>query len=709
VIMQASQWTTEIIVISAVLALASLVIGYFIATLRQGRQIGTLTAQLEQAQQGQASAMAASTALSEQLKAAEARSQELQVAESTLKAKLQAAFDNVTRLNHELQESKDAKAAQNLKLEDANRQHHETAKRLETAQADSRSLHEQVTDLRDRLSTAQAAITSLQGERDNLKNELASLDASAKVAATGEREAREQLAEIRQQLASRTQQYNELLGRYQPLSNQHAELNTSLQKREELVAELRDRLNAAEAVNAQLQADRDQLKDSLANEGKRSQSLATSEREVREQLQDIKAQQVAAAERYEALHSRFTAQSSEYTKLKTELDEREASHARELANFEQQKASLSEQFKLLSNEILEAKTQALQESSKLSLSAVMTPFQQSIDTFKREVQEIHHRETTQQGELRKELESLKALNQQITTEAHELSTALRGQKKLQGNWGELVLENVLDRSGLQKGKDYDREVSFTTEEGRQRPDAVVYLPQGKHLIIDAKVSLNAYTRFVNAEDEGERAIALKEHVQAVGNRIKELADRDYYKLPGLNSPDMVFMFIPIESAFVEALKADETLFQRAIENNVLVATPTTLLTSLNIVRQLWRYEDQNKHTAALASRAEAVFKKLNTFLASFEKIKKGLETATEAYVKAEGQLVSGKGNLVKQVGEFKNLAPAIKAQLPAYFADKAALEIDFIPTEQSIEVLTDSADDEELLAEADTETDYETA
>ncbi|WP_313303940.1 DNA recombination protein RmuC [Stutzerimonas balearica] len=707
--MQASQWTTEIIVISAVLALASLVIGYFIATLRQGRQIGTLTAQLEQAQQAEASASATSGALTERLKAAEIRNNDLQVIESTLKAQLQAAFENVTRLNHELQESKDAKAAQNLKLEDANQQHHETAKRLETAQADSRSLQEQVTDLRDRLSTAQAVITSLKDERDNLKNELASLDASAKVAATGERAAREQLAETRQQLVSRTQQYNELLGRYQPLSNQHAELNTSLQKREELVAELRDRLNAAETVNAQLQTDRDQLKDSLANEGKRGQSLATSEREVREQLQDFKAQQVAAAERYEALHTRFTAQSSEYTKLRTELDEREASHARELANFEQQKASLSEQFKLLSNEILEAKTQALHESSKLSLSAVMTPFQQSIDTFKREVQEIHHRETTQQGELRKELESLKALNQQITTEAHELSTALRGQKKLQGNWGELVLENVLDRSGLQKGKDYDREVSFTTEEGRQRPDAVVYLPQGKHLIIDAKVSLNAYTRFVNAEDEGERAIALKEHVQAVGNRIKELADRDYYKLPGLNSPDMVFMFIPIESAFVEALKADETLFQRAIENNVLVATPTTLLTSLNIVRQLWRYEDQNKHTAALASRAEAVFKKLNTFLASFERIKKGLETATEAYVKAEGQLVSGKGNLVKQVGEFKNLAPAIKAQLPAYFADKAALEIDFIPTEQSIKVLTDSADDEELLAEADTETDYETA
>ncbi|WP_222127502.1 DNA recombination protein RmuC [Pseudomonas oryzihabitans] len=707
--MQASQWTTDIIVITAVFALAGVLLGYFAAALRQGRQLSLLAAQLEQAQQAQATALADSNALSNQLKAAEARGHELQLEEAKLKAQLQAAFDNVIRLNQEQQTGIDVQAVLQQKLDDVSRQYHETAKRLETAQTEGRALQEQVSELRDRLIAAQTAITSLQSERDTLKNELADQDATAKVAATGEREAREQLAEIRQKVATQAQDYNELLGRYQPLSNQHAELKTSLHKREELVAELRDRLQAAAAVSAQLQADRDQLKDALASEGQRSKALETSEREVREQLQDIKAQQVTATERYDALQARFAAQSSEYTKLKTELDERQASHARELANFEQQKASLSEQFKLLSNEILEAKTQALQESSKLSLSAVMTPFQQSIDTFKREVQEIHHRETTQQGELRKELESLKALNQQITTEAHELSTALRGQKKLQGNWGELVLENVLDRSGLQKGKDYDREVSFTTEEGRQRPDAVVYLPQGKHLIIDAKVSLNAYTRFVNAEDEGERAIALKEHVQAVGNRIKELADRDYYKLPGLNSPDIVFMFIPIESAFVEALKADETLFQRAIENNVLVATPTTLLTSLNIVRQLWRYEDQNKHTAALASRAEAVFKKLNTFLASFEKIKKGLETATEAYVKAEGQLVSGKGNLVKQVGEFKNLAPAIKAQLPAYFADKAALEIDFIPAEQSLTALIENAVGDQLLGENDTETEYEIA
>ncbi|EHR42609.1 DNA recombination protein RmuC [Alishewanella jeotgali] len=452
----------------------------------------------------------------------------------------------------------------------------------------------------------------------------------------------------------------------------------------EQVQELRSRLDKSEQGLQQERLQVNQLKDLLAEEGKATESLSSKLEEARKHFAEQRESLMAEKQRNETLQAEHQALVKAHTQLKTELDEREASHAREVANFEKQKQSLAEQFKVLSNEILEAKTKSLQESSKLTLSSVMSPFQQSIDSFKKEVQEIHHRETTQQGELRKELESLKELNQKITTEAHELSTALRGQKKLQGNWGELVLENVLDRSGLQLGKDYQREVSFTSEEGRQRPDAVVYLPQGRHLIIDAKVSLNAYTRFVNSEDELERSQALKEHVHAVGSRIKELADRNYYKLPGLNSPEMVFMFIPIESAFVEALKADETLFQQAIENNVLVATPTTLLTSLNIVRQLWRYEDQNKHTAALANKAEAVFKKLNTFLGSFERIKKGLDTASDAYSMAENQLVSGKGNLVKQVGEFKNLAPAIRGELPSYFADKAALEIDFIAADQML-------------------------
>lgn len=459
-----------------------------------------------------------------------------------------------------------------------------------------------------------------------------------------------QLAKVEQQLSFAQQTEQRLTTELQHGQQQQQQLKTEL---EQARAERAEQHARQQGLDAQLQH-------SLASVQQLKQEL-TQERSAREQLQE---------EHYHL--------SNRYTQLKTELDEREASHQRELVNFEKQKQSLVEQFKALSNEILDAKAQSLQETSKLSLNAMLSPFQQSIDAFKKEVQDIHHRETTAQGELKKELASLKELNQHITKEAHELSTALRGQKKLQGNWGELVLENVLDRSGLQLGKDYQREVSFSTDDGKFRPDAIVYLPQNKHLVIDAKVSLNAYTRYVNAEQELERQQALKEHVQAVASRIKELSAKDYFRLPGLNSPDMVFMFIPIESAFVEALKADESLFQQAIENNILVATPTTLLTSLNIVRQLWRYEDQNKHTAALADKAEAVFKKLNSFLGNFEKIKRGLDSAGAAYLAAENQLVSGRGNLVKQVADFKNLAPAIKAELPQYFVEKAELEIDFI-------------------------------
>jgi DNA recombination protein RmuC len=476
------------------------------------------------------------------------------------------------------------------------------------------------------------------------------------------------------------------------LQTQATQTQSALHQQELVAGRLSEQIHHTQLTQKRLMEQLDERNQALASvqskleDSRQQQHLADRQRESAEaEGRALKAQVDELRERLTHLNQTLDQEraqlkqlQAQYTRLETAQQEREASHSREVANFEKQKASLSEQFKVLSNEILEAKTLALQESSKLSLSAVINPFQQSMDMFKKEVQDIHHRETTQQGELRKELASLKELNLKITTEAHELSTALRGQKKLQGNWGELVLENVLDRSGLQLGKDYQREVSISSDHGRQRPDAVVYLPQGKHLIIDAKVSLNAYTRYINAEHEMERAQALKEHVLAVASRIKELADRDYYKLPGLNSPEMVFMFIPIESAFVEALKADETLFTQAIDNNVLVATPTTLLTSLNIVRQLWRYEDQNKHTAALAHKAEAVFKKLNSFLGSFEKIKKSLESATDAYHAAETQLLTGKGNLVKQVSDFKRLAPAIKAELPSYFVDKAELEIDLI-------------------------------
>lgn len=347
-----------------------------------------------------------------------------------------------------------------------------------------------------------------------------------------------------------------------------------------------------------------------------------------------------------------------------------------LAERERDRAQLKLEFQQLAGQIFEAKGQTFSQTSQQSLDALLKPFREQIEGFRKRVEDIHHNDTQQQAALRQELAQLKALNQAITDEAHQLSTALRGQKKTQGNWGELILENVLDRSGLVAGRDYLREASFQGEQGRQRPDVIVNLPQNKHLIIDAKVSLAAYTRYINAEDEHERQQALAEHVQAMRDRIKELSDRSYFDLPGLNSPEMVFLFVPVESAFVEALKADDSLLQRAIGQHILVATPTTLLTSLNIVRQLWRFEAQNRHSAELADRAQKVYDKLRTFLASMDEVGKQLDKAQQSWHRAKDQLVSGRGNLVKQVGEFQQLGVSVKAEIPEEWRERAALELD---------------------------------
>jgi DNA recombination protein RmuC len=435
-------------------------------------------------------------------------------------------------------------------------------------------------------------------------------------------------------------------------------------------------------LGRQVEAERNALREeqkTLGDIRELSKAHQVHAEKAEEQINELKSTLAGREQDNGLLSERYQQLTSDYMQLKTSLEEKQIHFDKQLQLLDENKRQLKTEFENLANQIFETKGKAFTEANKQSLDGLLNPFKKQIDDFKKQAQDIHHKDTQQQAHLSAELGQLKELNKQITEEAHELATALKGQKKMQGNWGELVLENVLERSGLILDKDYRREVSFNLDGGgKARPDVIVYLPQDKHLIIDAKVSLNAYTRFINSIDDQERQLALQEHVMAFGERIKELANRDYFRLPGLNSPEMVFMFVPIESAFVEALKYDEGLFQKAIEQNVLVATPTTLLTSLNIVRQLWRYEDRNKHTAELANKAESVFNKLNTFLTSFQNVKGGLDKALDAYQKAEGQLLSGRGNLVKQVSDFKNLAPAIKAELPEHFTDRADLEIDYI-------------------------------
>ncbi|SEB05566.1 DNA recombination protein RmuC [Marinobacterium iners DSM 11526] len=380
--------------------------------------------------------------------------------------------------------------------------------------------------------------------------------------------------------------------------------------------------------------------------------------------------------RLQSLQQELQQLQSEHSALKTRREEQERHFQQQMEQLEASREQLKKEFEQLASEILERKGKAFTEMSQQSLNHLLNPIQSEMKGFREKVEHIHLRETEQRVQLRTELQNLQQLNRAITEQAEKLTTALQGQKKVQGNWGELMLENVLDNAGLRAGVDYRREVSFNGEDGRQRPDAIVYLPGDKHLIIDAKTSLAAYTRYVNAEQDSERQQALREHARAVADRIKELAERRYDRLPGLNSPEIVIMFIPVESAYVEALKADETLYQRALEQNVLVATPTTLLTSLNIVRQLWRFEDQSKHTAELADRAERFYNKLNSFLTSMQDVGKKLDGARISYERAFAQLYSGRGNLIKQAAEFKELGVSVQKELPTELVDKAKLELD---------------------------------
>ncbi|WP_052063825.1 DNA recombination protein RmuC [Nitrincola sp. A-D6] len=362
-------------------------------------------------------------------------------------------------------------------------------------------------------------------------------------------------------------------------------------------------------------------------------------------------------------------------RLTTQMEERQRFHAEQLALLQNNREQLKQEFESLANEVLERKGESFRKLSQQGIQQLLNPLHQDMKGFREKVESIHTEDLKQRSELKTELIHLQQLNQAITGQAEKLTNALQGQKKVQGNWGELILENVLDSAGLRAGKDYRREVSFNTEDGRRRPDVVIYLPEDKHLVIDAKTSLAAYTRYVNAEADAERQLALSEHAAAVSARIQELSDKRYYQLPGLNTPEIVVMFIPVESAYVEALRFDQSLYQRAIENNVLVATPTTLLTSLNIVRQLWRFEDQSRHTAELARRAERFYNKLRIFLDSMQGIGVQLDKAKETYDKAFSQLYSGRGNLIRQAAEFKELGVSVQQELDAELVDKARLEL----------------------------------
>lgn len=357
--------------------------------------------------------------------------------------------------------------------------------------------------------------------------------------------------------------------------------------------------------------------------------------------------------------------------LKTRLEEQVSATAEKIENFQQVKKQLSVDFELLANRIFDEKTERFGLSNKVSLDSTLNPLREQLSDFKRKVEDVYDKDSKDRVKLGAELSQLKELNQKMAEEALNLTKALKGDNKIQGNWGEVILERVLEDSGLHKGREYDTQVSLKSEGGgRRSPDVILRLPENKDIVIDSKVSLVHYENYCNNEDETVRQQALKQHVASVRAHVNGLSFKDYENLKGINSLDFVFVFIPIESAFMAAFENDQNIFKEAYEKNIIVVGPTTLLATLRTVQSIWRYERQNKNAEEIARQAGAMHDKFVSFVGDLDKISEHLSKANLAHDQAMNKLTTGKGNLVSSTQRLEKLGAKVKKTVPAHLLDE---------------------------------------
>ena len=408
--------------------------------------------------------------------------------------------------------------------------------------------------------------------------------------------------------------------------------------------------------------------------------LASTDSELasrRDRLSQLEQENRDLRLRAESLSDEFNQLKVELREQQVTLDKERRSAAEKMELLEKNRDALKQEFENLANRIFDQKSERFSQQSKTSLDSLLNPFRDQLQDFRKRVEDVYTTETRDRQALRSEIKSLQDLNRQITEEAANLTRALKGDKKVQGNWGELILERVLERSGLRKGVEYETQGSYRDEDNQLlRPDVIVHLPDQRNLVVDSKVSLLAYQQWVVAEEDSARDEALKQHVEAVRSHIRSLSEKDYSQLNGLHSPDFVLLFMPIEPAFVAAFQQDENLFAEAFERKIIVVTPTTLLATLRTIENIWRYERQSQNARRIADRAGAVYDKLRVFVEAMERLGTQLHTAQGTYDNAMNTLTRGRGNLISQANRFVELGVRVKKELPKAIVEQAEVDAD---------------------------------
>ena len=341
---------------------------------------------------------------------------------------------------------------------------------------------------------------------------------------------------------------------------------------------------------------------------------------------------------------------------KLELQKKEMEHVQ---------LKFTTEFENIASKILKQNTVDFSMSNQRSITEMLLPLKEKIQLFEKKVEDTYEKGLKDQTDLKAELKKLHDLNLKISDEANNLTKALKGDVKKQGNWGEVILERILERSGLTKGSEYIRQESVIAENGqRYQPDVVIHLPDQKHIVVDSKVSLVAYERLVNADSEKERSIFVKEHLVSVRSHIKMLSEKHYQHTPAFNSPDFVLLFIPIESSFSIAVQEDQELFTFAWDNKVVIVSPSTLLATLRTISSIWQQENQTRNSLEIARQSGALYDKFVAFIADMESMGRSLESARKTYDQAVNKLYVGSGNLVRRAETIRKLGAKTTKELP---------------------------------------------
>ena len=368
----------------------------------------------------------------------------------------------------------------------------------------------------------------------------------------------------------------------------------------------------------------------------------------------------------EMLNKSLSSTETENSNLKQKLVEQKG-------ELEQLNQKFTKEFENLANRILEEKSNKFTEQNKTNLDIILNPFKDKLKDFEQKVDQAYKSESAERITLKTEIKNLVELNKQISEEANNLATALKGDNKQQGNWGELVLEKILERSGLKEGDEYKREVTTVNTDGEKiRPDVVIFLPDNKHIIVDSKVSLIAYEACVNAVTPEERDRYLKQHIDSLRNHIKLLSEKNYQTSADFETPDFVLLFVPIESSFILAMQTDVELFNFASDRKIFVVSPSTLLVSLRTIAAIWKQERQTRNAIQIAEEGGKLYDKFVAFYDDLKNVGKKMDDAKEGYVDAMKKLYDGSGNLVKRAEKMRELGAKTTKQLPQNIVDRAS-------------------------------------